>query len=64
MYQVIVGNVGTVYHGDSELDAREKYDEYVMQSMHGRGRASGEDVTMLADDEIVRNFDGIFHEAE
>ena len=44
---VIVGNVGTVYHGDDENEAYETYHAYVVASKAGSGRAGNEPVTML-----------------
>jgi len=51
--EVIVGNIGRTYLGDSHHEAREDYDEYVKQSRSRQGRAGGEDVTLLANGEIV-----------
>ncbi len=50
-YQVIVGNIGTVYDDTDLKAAQAVFDEYVEQSRNNYGRASGEDVTMLCDDE-------------
>ena len=52
-WQVVVGNVGTVYSGDSETVARDKYRVYVDQSLHGSGRAGGEPVHLLHNGEVV-----------
>lgn len=49
-YEVIVGNIGTVYKGVDEDKARETFEEYVEQSKSGTGRAGGEDVTLMEDD--------------
>ena len=52
-WEVVVGNVGTVYSGPSEEEARAVYSEYEM----GRGgRATGEPVTMMHDGEIVEEY--------
>lgn len=57
-YQVIVGNIGTVYDGDSYMDAKQAYSEYRKQSRANYGRASGESVTMFENDEIKWEHDG------
>ena len=58
-YEVIVGNVGSVYSGKSASDASMTWIAYVDQSNSGRGRAAGESVTLLRDGEIVKEHDGI-----
>lgn len=57
-YQVVVGNIGTVYSGDDEGQAIKTYEEYVKQSEAGKGRASNEDVTLLCDDAPIREHTG------
>jgi hypothetical protein len=51
-YEVIVGNIGTVYRGGSRLFALRRFNEYRRQSTTGRGRAGGEPITMFTDGEI------------
>lgn len=51
-YQVIVGNIGTVYDGNILKEALESYKEYRVQSASGYGRASGESVVMLENGEV------------
>jgi hypothetical protein len=51
-YEVICGNIGTVYSGNDPVEANRVYGEYVRQSRSGYGRASGEPVTQLVDGEI------------
>lgn len=46
-FEVIVGNVGTVYSGGEMKKALEAFGEYRKQSQSDYGRAAGEDVTML-----------------
>ena len=46
-YQVIVGNIGTVYDGDCLEKATATYNEYVEQSQSGTGRAGNEEVTLF-----------------
>jgi hypothetical protein len=53
MYQVTVGNIGTVYDGDSLEEAEFAYKEYVEQSESGRGRAGNEEVTLWDGGEIM-----------
>lgn len=51
-YQVIVGNIGTVYEGSLPVTALGVYGEYKRQSKAGHGRAAGESVTILKNNEI------------
>lgn len=51
-YDVIVGNIGTIYTGSSEADARTIYADYVQTSIAGFGRAGNEPVTLMKDGEI------------
>jgi hypothetical protein len=55
-YEVIVGGMGSVYNGDSEIEARDIYEEYVMQSSEDFGDASGEPVVLLEDGEAIEEF--------
>lgn len=57
-YQVIVGNIGTVYDGTSYAQATRDFDHYAQQSRDGVGRAAFEEVTLLEDDEIIREHTG------
>jgi len=52
-YQVVVGNIGTVYSGNSLSLAKNHFEEYVKQSEGGYGRAANEDVTLFRSDEII-----------
>ena len=52
-WQVIVGNIGTVFDGTREAAARLEYKTYVIQSKSGNGRAGGESVTLMKNDEPV-----------
>jgi len=56
-FEVIVGNIGTVYSGPDEAEARKTYREYCEQSNQS-GRASGEDVTLLSHGEPIEEFEG------
>jgi hypothetical protein len=57
-FEVIVGNIGTVYDGASRKDANTTFNVYVELSQRQTGRAAGENVTMLIDGDIVKEFDG------
>ena len=57
-YEVVVGNIGTVYSGGIHAVADEKFSEYVRQSKTGNGRAGGEDVTILKNGDIFAEFIG------
>ena len=50
-YEVICGNIGSVYYGDSWAAAHSAYDTYVQLSNSEYGRAAGEDVTLMKDGE-------------
>jgi hypothetical protein len=58
MYQVIVGNIGTVITTDNKTDAEAAFNEYKAQSESNVGRAGGEPVTLFQDDEIVKEHYG------
>ena len=59
VYEVIVGNVGSVYHGKSRITAIASYESYVeISKEHVGARCYGEDVTFLAHDEIERENTG------
>ncbi len=53
-YQVVVGNLGTVYDGDDFSVAINDYNVYVKLSDGEIGRAAGETVTLFEDDEPTR----------
>ena len=61
LIEVIVGNIGCVYRGFDEDKAAQVYAEYVEQSKSGYGRAAGETVTLLIEDDIIKEH---FGEAE
>jgi hypothetical protein len=50
-WEVIVGNIGMIYDGNSYAEALRDYDRYVIQSISGYGRASDEDVTLMGNGE-------------
>lgn len=57
-FELIVGNIGTVYSGNSRTEVDKYFAEYVQQSKSGIGRASGENVTLMQNDEPVNEFVG------
>lgn len=56
VYEVIVGNIGTVYTGRDAKIARETMQEYIRQSKSGVGRAGNEPVTLLLNGEIFDEY--------
>ena len=64
LHSVVVGNIGTVYAGDSFSAAKWHYSEYVVQSKDNYGRAAGEDVTWFTDGEIHKEYIGSIALAE
>ena len=58
-YEVIVGNVGSVYYGKSRTTALATYESYVeISKEHISARCYGEDVTLLVDGEIEQEHTG------
>ncbi len=57
-HEVVVSNIGTVYAGQSFSEAKHMYKLYKHVSKHGTGRASGEDVTMLVNGTVEREYLG------
>lgn len=55
-YEVIVGNVGKVFEGSNGFEARQNYNHYVGQSKRKVGRASGEQVSLWKDNEILEEY--------
>jgi hypothetical protein len=59
IYEVVVGNVGSVYRGKSRVKALATYESYVTISReHETARCYGEDVTLLVDGEIEQEHRG------
>ena len=56
-YEVVVGNIGSVYFGSLSRDAKKTFAEYKRQSERCIGRASQEVVTLLKDGEISQEFE-------
>ena len=59
-HQIIVGNIGTVIDTDCEKEARGFFDHYVDASMAPLGRAAGESVCWMIDDDIHIEYDRDF----
>ena len=57
-YQVIVGNIGTVYDGGKRKAADNAFRSYKNDSRFNYGRASGEDVTLFCDGEPIKEWLG------
>jgi len=67
LYEVIVSNIGRVYSGHDEEDAKGWYEEYVALHCSPHSRCRGAEVTLWEDDEPVKSFDsfpGLFPEDE
>ena len=59
VYEVIVGNIGSVYQGRSRTTALATYESYVeISKEHVGARCYGEDVTLLFDGEIEQEHMG------
>lgn len=56
MYQVIVGNIGTVIETTERETAQWTFEEYATMSRNGYGRAAGEPVTMMENGEIILEY--------
>lgn len=57
-YQVIVGNIGNVYDGNNYVTAMSNYGNYVDASKNNYGRAAGENVTLMRDNEPMVEYFG------
>ena len=63
-YELIVGNIGSVYQGPDGFEAYRRFQVYKSQSMADYGRASGESVTLFKDAEIAREHIGKVDDVE
>ena len=52
-YEVIVGNIGTVYGGHNYKSAYKDFREYSELALNGYGRCAGEEVTLFKNGEIL-----------
>jgi hypothetical protein len=57
-WQVVVGNVGTVYEGTEAAQASGAFWDYRDLSVRGVGRAAGESVTMIRDGSVFWHEEG------
>lgn len=55
-YEVVVGNIGTVYEGHNKAAALRYFNTYVKHSKSGYGRAGGEPVTVMMDGDIFMEY--------
>ena len=55
-YSVMVGNIGEVHVGRNLKKAKSIYDDYVIMSACGAGRAANEEVHLLRDREPIESF--------
>ena len=51
-YEIIVGNIGSVYNGNSKAEAYRVFGHYMLDGNSTRG--AGEDIILLENGEIVR----------
>lgn len=56
-YEVVVGNVGTIYRGNSKRQGLAEFREASQLSKDGYGRYSMEPVTLFEDGEILKEHD-------
>jgi hypothetical protein len=63
-YEVVCGNVGSVYAGHNKAQAIKAFNTYVESSKAECGRAGGEDVTLFQNGEIAREYIGSNSAAE
>ena len=57
-YQVVVGNIGTIYDGNNYVTAMSNYSKYVDASKNNYGRAAGENVILMRDNEPMVEYFG------
>ena len=57
-FSVTVGNIGTIYDGESLEDAQKIFKDYIEASKSDYGRASGESVYLFRNDEIFEEYIG------
>ena len=55
-HEIVVGNICSVYYGKNRIAASRTFDMYKEYSQDGYGRAAGESVTWLIDDEIHKEY--------
>jgi hypothetical protein len=58
MFEVIVGNIGSVYRGGDHKEALKIFREYKSQSKQNYGRAAKENVVLMEDGEPILEHHG------
>lgn len=58
LFEVIVGNIGLVYSGNSQHTAVARFDNYVANSKADVGRAAGESVYLMQDGQPINEHQG------
>jgi hypothetical protein len=56
-WELIVGNLGTVYSGTDGFHAIVDFNEYVKMSKDGYGRVAGEPVTLFKNGEVHKEYE-------
>lgn len=64
LYEVIVGNIGTVHSGPNKKEALRVYRMYRQHSLDEYGRAANESVTLMCGERIIAEHDGVGSENE
>lgn len=57
-WEVVVGNIGTVYDGSNGFEATKEYNQYVRLSKDNYGRVAGESVILFRDDDVYKEYYG------
>jgi hypothetical protein len=57
-WELVVGNIGSVYQGSNGFEANSRYQTYVGQSKAGYGRAAGESVTLFRNRDLWKEYIG------
>jgi len=57
-YEVVVGNIGTVYEGKDCKEATGIYNDYVKISKSRHGRAGSEPITLFRNGDIEKEYYG------
>ena len=55
-WEVIVGNIGTVYAGTNGFDALSLYNTYLGLSKRAYGRVANEPVVLVKDEEVHKEY--------
>lgn len=60
-YEVVIGNIGTIWTGATLKNALREFHGYRLVSQSGKGPAGGEDVTLFKDGELVKEYQATLH---